>query len=62
MLAFIMTYWDEMLIAISGIISGASALAAITPTEKDDFILSKIRKGLDVLALNIGHAKPAVAG
>ena len=61
MLAFIMTYWDEMLIAVSGIISGASALAALTPTQKDDAVLSKIKKGLDILALNIGNAKPAIA-
>ena len=61
MLAFIMTYWDELLIAISGIISGASALAAITPTQKDDAVLAKVKKGLDVLALNVGYAKPAVA-
>ena len=61
MLAFIMTYWDELLIAISGIISGASALAAITPTQKDDAVLATVKKGLDVLALNVGYAKPAVA-
>ena len=61
MLAFIMTYWDELLIAISGIISGASALAAMTPTQKDDAVLATVKKGLDVLALNVGYAKPAVA-
>lgn len=61
MLAFVMTYWDELLIAISGIISGASALAALTPTQKDDAVLAKVKKGLDVLALNVGYAKPAVA-
>ena len=61
MLAFIMTYWDELLIAISGIISGASALAALTPTQKDDAVLAKVKRGLDVLALNVGYAKPATA-
>ena len=61
MFAFIMTYWDEILIAISGIISGASALAAMTPTQKDDAVLAAVKKGLDVLALNIGYAKPAAA-
>ena len=59
MLAFLISYWDEMLIAISSVISGASALAALTPTTKDDKLLSKIKKGLDVLALNVGNAKPA---
>ena len=58
MLQFIITKWDEILIAVSGIIAGASALAALTPTTKDDTILSKIKKVLDVCALNVGQAKP----
>ena len=59
MFAFLITYWDEILIAISGIVSGASALAALTPTSKDDSFWAKVKKGLDILALNIGHAKAA---
>ena len=59
MFAFLITYWDEMLIAISGIVSSASALAALTPTGKDDTFWANIKKGLDVLALNVGHAKAA---
>ena len=35
----------------------ASAIAAITPTPKDDVIIGKIYKLVDVLALNIGKAK-----
>ena len=59
MLAFLINYWDEMLIAISSVVSGASALAALTPTTKDDKLWAKIKKGLDILALNVGNAKPA---
>lgn len=35
----------------------ASAIAAITPTPKDDVIIGKIYKIVDLLALNIGKAK-----
>ena len=59
MIQFIITKWDEILIAISGIVAGASALAALTPTSKDDSILAKIKKVLDVFALNVGNAKTA---
>ena len=61
MINFIISYWNDILITISAIISGASALAAVTPTTTDDKIVSKIKKGLDVLALNVGNAKPATA-
>lgn len=57
MFGFLITYWDELLIAVSGIVSGASALAALTPTSKDDTFWAKIKKGLDILALNVGYAK-----
>lgn len=61
MLDFIISSWNDILIAISSIISGASALSALTPTKKDDTVLSTIKKGIDILALNIGNAKPANA-
>ena len=59
MLTFIMTYWNELLIAISSVVSGASAVAALTPTTKDDTVWNKVKKGIDVLALNVGNAKTA---
>ncbi len=61
MLDFIISSWNDILIAISSIISGASALSALTPTKKDDTVLSTIKKGIDILALNVGNAKPANA-
>lgn len=59
MLNFLISSWNDILIAISSIISGASAISALTPTSKDDTVVSKIKKGVDILALNIGNAKPA---
>lgn len=43
--------------AITAIISAAAAIAALTPTPKDDQWISKIYKWIDVIALNIGKAK-----
>ena len=59
MLQFIMTNFNDILAAITSIIAGASALAALTPSAKDDTALKKIRSCLDFFALNIGNAKPA---
>ena len=57
MFDFIMQNFNDMLIALTGIVTGASALAAMTPTQKDDGFLGKIKKFLNLLALNVGHAK-----
>ena len=42
---------------VSAIVTGASAIVALTPTPADDTILAKVRGVLDFLALNIFHAK-----
>jgi hypothetical protein len=47
----------QLVDALTTIISGASLLAALTPTPKDDTFLGKLYKLIDWLALNIGHAK-----
>jgi hypothetical protein len=47
----------QLVDALTAIISGASLLAALTPTPKDDTFLGKLYKLIDWLALNIGHAK-----
>ncbi|AXE37167.1 hypothetical protein [Chromobacterium phragmitis] len=50
--------------AASMVIAGASAVAALTPSKRDDEVVGKIRGTVDkvrnvadVLALNIFHAK-----
>ena len=48
----------EALIGIlTGVVALASAIAALTPTPKDDTIVGKIYKVVDMLALNVGKAK-----
>tara|TARA_Y100000114_G_scaffold5995_1_gene4846 strand:- start:845 stop:1033 length:189 start_codon:yes stop_codon:yes gene_type:complete len=42
---------------ITSIVCAASLIAAITPTPKDDELLGKLYKGIEILALNIGKAK-----
>lgn len=50
--------------AVSMVVAGASAVAALTPSKRDDEAVGKIRAGVDkvrkvadVLALNILHAR-----
>ena len=51
----------EMIIDWMGVITAvvalASAICAATPTPKDDKMLGKIYKFIELLALNIGKAK-----
>lgn len=46
---------EAILATATAIVTGASALAALTPTKKDDNIFNKL---LNILALNVGGAKP----
>ena len=48
----------EIINVITAVVTIASAIAAMTPTPKDDaFIAKYITPIVDALALNIGHAK-----
>ena len=48
---------DTILATITAVVTAASAVAALTPTPKDDDVLGKVYKIVDWLALNIGKAK-----
>lgn len=50
--------WLEILGAVIGL---ASAVAAITPTPKDNAVLVVVRKVVDIFALNFGGARNASA-
>lgn len=43
--------------ALPYIITTASAIAAVTPTPKDDQLIGKLYKIIDLLAINFGYAK-----
>ena len=56
-ISYLMNNADNLLAVFASIVAAASAIAAITPTPKDDAIASKAYKVLDWLALNVGKAK-----
>jgi len=49
--------FSEWIEAILAIVGAASAVAAATPTRKDDDVVGKISRVIDIVALNVGHAK-----
>ena len=48
---------DALIGIITGVVALASAIAALTPTPKDDNWVKKAYKVIDLLALNVGKAK-----
>lgn len=56
-MAFIIEHVDELLEIVSAAVALASLVAALTPNPKDDGIVAKLRKVVDVIALNVGNAK-----
>jgi|TARA_R110001592_G_C12904161_1_gene726923 hypothetical protein len=42
---------------ITGVVCAASMICALTPTPKDDAMIGKLYKILEIAALNIGKAK-----
>lgn len=59
---FIIENWEQLFAAITAIVTAASAIAAVTPSETDNKVVGKIKKVVDVLAINIKNAKPAPSG
>lgn len=54
---YITTNYMEILTAITAVIAAASAVAALTPTPKDDSAIAWVRKIIDFFALNVLNAK-----
>ena len=49
--------WDTYSVAILAIMGAAAAIAALTPTPRDDGIVAFLRKVIDIIGMNIGNAK-----
>ena len=47
----------EWLGIVTGVVCSASIVCALTPSPKDDAMIGKLYKILEILALNIGKAK-----
>jgi hypothetical protein len=44
--------WPVMLLGLTSIVTGASILAKLTPTETDDAFIAKLLQLIDLLAIN----------
>jgi|TARA_B100001059_G_scaffold136478_1_gene136824 hypothetical protein len=57
MIEYITENKEQLFGIITAVIAAASAIAALTPTPKDDGLIKKIYKVIDFLALNVFNAK-----
>lgn len=61
MIEFVTAHYQSIIDIVAYVIAIASAVAALTPTPKDDSVVAKVsgvfKKVVDFLALNIGNAK-----
>ncbi len=54
---YIQQNWDQIALIITSVVAAASAIAALTPTPKDDTWVARAYKLIDILAINVGQAK-----
>lgn len=52
-----MDFIIELVGVVTGVVCAASFIASVTPTPKDDMLLGKLYKIIEVMALNVGKAK-----
>ena len=49
----------DWIAAALAVVTAASAITALTPSPADDVWLGRLRRVLEALALNVGHARPS---
>jgi hypothetical protein len=54
---YVQENWEAIVGILTAAVALASAVAAMTPTPKDDGIVKKLYKLIDLLAFNVGKAK-----
>ncbi|MDH4319963.1 MAG: hypothetical protein OEV73_00540 [Desulfobulbaceae bacterium] len=52
MIDWLLNHWQDILTAISGVVTAASIIVKLTPTPADDAALARVLRLLDLLALN----------
>ena len=57
LIANIVNNLDSIVAVVTSIVAVASGVTALTPTPKDDKVVSKVYKVVEWLALNVGKAK-----
>lgn len=55
-------HFAEVVSIVAHLVAAASLIAAFTPTPKDDAVLLKLKKIVDLLALRVGFAKASEKG
>lgn len=51
MLDFVVTHWADLLFALTSAVTAASVIVKLTPTPKDDQVVSWVRKAVEWLSL-----------
>lgn len=59
---FIIENWEQIIAAVTAVVTAASAIAALTPSETDNRVIGNIKKVVEVLAINVKNAKSAPSG
>ena len=57
MISYLSENIEEIYAILTTVVAAASAIAALTPTPKDDTVIGKAYKIIDWLALNVMKAK-----
>lgn len=54
---YVLNNWDSISVTMLAIMGAAAAIAALTPTPKDDGVVAFLRKVIDLIGQNYGSAK-----
>lgn len=54
---WLVQHFGDIVDVASKVVAAGAAIAAFTPTPKDDTVFSALRKAVDFVGFNFGHAK-----
>lgn len=57
MFQYILENWHQIIIALLAVMGALAQIVALTPSKKDDEVVSKVTKVINILAGNYGNAK-----
>ena len=55
----IVANWDSVVLVVTSVVTIASVVSALTETKTDDKWVNRIKKVVDLLAVNVKNAKKA---
>lgn len=56
-ISYLLDNAEVIIQAITAVVTAASLISAITPSQKDDGVVKFLKKVIDLLAINVGNAK-----